>query len=332
MEDLILALDYGGTKHTVAVLPALGRPDAGGWRAHARVYSPPGADAQYDLQATIALAHQLLAGGRPAAVGVSFGGPVDAAAGMVRLSPHVPGWEGIPLAARLAAEFGAPARVDNDANAAALGEHRFGAGRGFDSLCYITISTGVGGGWVLNGVLWRGAGGMAGEIGHTVVDPQGPACLCGKRGCVERLASGPYMAQDARERLAAAGGASAGDRGGLLLTYAGGDPQAITAQTLNQAAEGGDRLAQEVIERGGWALGLGIGNAANLVNPQRFILGGGVSKSGERWWEAVRRAARQTALPEVQVEIVPAALGDDAPLWGAAALAQDCLPEQKGGE
>ena len=119
----------------------------------------------------------------------------------MRLSHHVAGWENIPLKDLLEEEFGVPVSVDNDANVAALGEHRFGAGQGYDSLFYITVSTGVGGGWILNGKPWRGTSGMAGEIGHMVVDPNGPVCLCGKRGCVERLASGPYMAQNVREIL-----------------------------------------------------------------------------------------------------------------------------------
>ena len=314
--ELFLVLDFGGTKHTAAVIVAGERE----WRACRRAFSPPGADAAYDRATMRALAGELLAGERPAAVGVSFGGPVDARTGTVRLSHHVPGWENTPLRAILEAEFGAPASVDNDANVAALGEHRFGAGQGTESLMYITVSTGVGGGWVLNGQPWRGAEGMAGEIGHTVVDPHGPVCLCGKRGCVERLASGPYIAQRAREWLEAQP-----ERGQVLRELAGHDLQAVTAQLVSQAAAQGDGLAWEALEVAAWALGVGIGNAANLVNPQRFILGGGVTKAGERFWEVVRRVARQTALPEVHFEVVPAALGDDAPLWGAVALAEDCL-------
>jgi glucokinase len=280
------------------------------------------------------LARELLAGAQPAAIGVSFGGPVDARTGCVRLSHHVPGWENKPLQEMLEEEFCAPTRVDNDANVAALGEHRFGAAGGYDSLMFITISTGVGGGWVLNGQPWRGVEGMAGEIGHTVVDPNGPVCVCGKRGCVERLASGPYIAQRAREWLAAQP-----DRGHILRRLAvscasslnqanradGSALQAITAQLVSQAAAQGDELAWEALEVAAWALGVGIGNAANLINPQRFVLGGGVTKAGDRFWEVIRRVARETALPAVHFDIVPAALGDDAPLWGAVALAQDRL-------
>jgi len=321
MTGLLLALDFGGTKHTAAVVGLSERQ----WRAHQRAFSPPDADADYDITTMRALAWDLLGGERPAAVGVSFGGPVDATTGTVRLSPHVPGWENVPLRRMLETEFGAPASVDNDANAAALGEHRFGAGRGYDSLLYVTVSTGVGGGWILNGRPWRGAGGMAGEIGHTVVDPAGPVCVCGKRGCVERLAAGPGIAQRAREWLGADS-----DRGRILRALAGQDVETVTAQLVSQAAAQGDELAWEALEVAAQALGAGIGNAANLMNPQRFVLGGGVTKAGERFWAVIRRVAHEIALPGVHFDVVPAALGDDAPLWGAVVLAEECLSPTQG--
>ncbi len=309
---LVVALDFGGTKHAVA-LAARGER---AWRAQRRMPAPPHADGAADQAVVFALARELLGGEHPAAIGVSFGGPVDFTTGTVRLSHHVPGWENVPLQAILEAEFGAPARVDNDANVAALGEHRYGAGQGCDSLLYITISTGVGGGWILNGQPWRGQDGMAGEIGHVTVDPAGPLCLCGKRGCVERMASGPYLAQRARELLEREPG-----RGAVLRALASNDPARVDARLVAQAAAQGDALAQSVLAEAGHALGVGVGNAANLVNPARVVLGGGVTKAGEGWWQAVRAAARATALPEVKFEIMPAGLGDDAPLWGAVALA-----------
>jgi glucokinase len=316
MTSLLLALDFGGTKHSAAIL-ARGERE---WRDLRRASAPLPSSAEGDLTTMRALVHALLNGERPPAIGVSFGGPVDAAAGVVQLSHHVPGWERIPLRDMLQSEFGAKVSIDNDANVAALGEHRFGAGVGCDSLMYITVSTGVGGGLILDGRIWRGADGMAGEIGHTVVDPAGPLCLCGKRGCVERLASGPYIAQDIREQVRAQP-----ERGQVVRAMAHDDLDAITAQMVAEAAARGDALALEALERAGRALGMGIGNAANLLNPQRFILGGGVTKSGPHFWETLRRTARATALPQVQCDIVPALLGDDAPLWGAVALAEDLL-------
>jgi len=312
----ILALDFGGTKHTAGIVES----GATQWSAREQVFSPPNADARYDLDTVLELGRRLLGEAQPVAVGVSFGGPVDAATNTVRLSHHVPGWENLPLGKILEDEFHAPVQIDNDANAAALGEYRFGAGQGFVNLFYITISTGVGGGWILNGHAWRGTDSMAGEIGHTVVDPRGPECLCGKRGCVERLASGRYMAQDARQRLY-----ENVLQESSLRELCNGNLESIDGAMISQAAALGDKLSIELLERSARGLGVGIGNAANLVNPQRFILGGGVTKSGERWWQVVRETARQTALPEVQFEIIPAALGDDAPLWGAVALAADCV-------
>jgi glucokinase len=317
---LILALDFGGTKLAAATVNLGSRQ----WLGYERRLSPPNADANTDLEIMRSLIYSLLQSAKPDAIGVSFGGPVDAGIGMVRLSHHVAGWENIPLRNLLEEEFGVSASVDNDANVAALGEHRFGAGQGFDSLFYVTISTGVGGGWILNGKPWRGASGMAGEIGHMVVDPSGPMCLCGKRGCVERLASGPYMAQDVREVLQnepQRRGGRGEERGEVLRGLVGDDLELVTGKVVSEAALQGDELAREILFRGAWGLGVGIGNVANLMNPQRFVLGGSVTKAGARWWEVVRKTAREVALPEVNFEIVPAMLGDDAPLWGAVALA-----------
>lgn len=316
MTPSILALDFGGTKLAAAVV-RLGERQV---RSHRRVLSPPNASATTDLDIVRGLARELLLGENIAAIGVSFGGPVDAITGTVRLSHHVPGWENVPLADILAAEFDVPVSVDNDANVAAIGEHRFGAGKGFDSLLYITVSTGVGGGWILGDRPWRGTEGMAGEIGHTVVDPTGPICLCGKRGCLERLASGRYIAQQVQEQLQ-----HQPERGKILRSLVEDNLAAITAIEVSQAAAQGDDLAWEALQKAAWALGIAIGNAANLINPQRFVLGGGVTKAGELFWAEIQRVARATALPEVHFDIVPAMLGDEAPLWGAVALAEDTI-------
>lgn len=316
MSQLLLALDFGGTKLSAALMMS-GSP---GWQDMRRTFTTDEVAGEDERRIMWQMARDLLQARSPAAIGVSFGGPVDYHRGLVRLSHHVPGWEEIPLERLLQETFDAPASVDNDANVAALGEQRFGAGRGFQHLLYVTVSTGVGGGWILNGRPWRGAQGLAGEIGHTVVDPRGPRCLCGKRGCVERLASGPYMAQDARQRLQ-----ERPHRGAVLRRLSGGDLQAIDGARLSEAAAAGDVLAQDILDRGAWALGVGIGNAVNLVNPQRVVLGGGVTKAGSRWWRRVRESVAAVILPEFEVQVVPAELGDDAPLWGAVTLAQDLL-------
>jgi glucokinase len=313
---LILALDFGGTKNSAAVVAAGERR----WRELRRQPSPPRPDAVYDWHTTVALGRELLKGQTPTAVGVSFGGPVRASHGQVILSHHVPGWEKFPIVEKLSHEFAAPAVVDNDANVAALAEARFGAGRDAASLLYVTVSTGVGGGWVLDGRIWHGFDEMAGEIGHLMVDPDGPVCVCGRRGCVEILASGQAIARRACERLE-----NEPRRGAILRGMVDDDLTRLTAQVVSQAGHEGDSLALEVMDAAARALGMGIGGAIVLMNPTRVVVGGGVSKSGDHYWDMLRAGAQANSLPEMKLDIVPAALGDDSPLWGAVALAEDLI-------
>ena len=313
---LILALDFGGTKLSAALLDQ-GQSE---WLAQKRALSKAGATAIDDLGLIAELAEHLLAGERPEAIGVSFGGPVNTGKGRVRLSDHVSGWENVPLARWLEERYGAPAAVDNDANVAALGEYCYGAGQGSGSLLYVTVSTGVGGGWILQGRPWRGVDGMAGEIGHTIADLDGPLCYCGQRGCVERLASGPYLADYARDLLEADPQA-----GSSLLALVDHNPGIITAKEVAQAAAAGDDLAWQALERSAWALGIGLGNAVNFINPERIVLGGGVTKAGERYLAKVYEVARSVARPHARLDLVTAQLGDEAPLWGAVTLAETRL-------
>jgi glucokinase len=298
---LVLALDYGGTKHRVAVAEAGARS----WLVEGRAIMPPGADAQADLVIMRGLASRLLGrvGGRLVAVGVSFGGPVDPASGTVRRSHHVPGWEDLPLRERLAAEYGVPVAVANDANAAALGEWSYGAGQGASSLLYVTVSTGIGAGLVWGAEIYGGADGLAGELGHVTARPGGVECTCGRRGCLETEAAGPAIARIMRERMGA----------GPAFTGSASD--------VARLARAGDPIAREVIDYAAATFGAGLAGAINLINPERVILGGGVTEAGERWWSVVRATARAQVLPEIRVEIQPAALGGDSPLWGAVALA-----------
>lgn len=324
MSGSLLVLDYGGTKLSAGLVDRRSRgPQQGdSWLALERVQKPAGADGAYDRRTMVELAERLLAGRTPAAIGVSFGGPVAFERGVVRLSHHVPGWEGVELGTQLSQVFAAPCRIDNDANAGALGEHRYGAGRGVDSLLYVTVSTGVGGGWLLGGEVWRGFEGMAGEFGHVTVDPEGPTCVCGGRGCVESLAAGPRMAAAAAEMLA-----RRPEAGTILREVAGIEP--LSAVHLGAAAARGDDIALTALATGAQALGVALGSTANLVNPRRFVIGGGVVKAGEPFWGVLLRTAREHTMPEVSLDIVKAELGDDAPLWGAVALAEDAIRERE---
>ncbi len=294
-----LAMDFGGTKHAAALMPVDGR----GWLAQRRAAAPPGSDGASDRALMFQLADALLAEhpGDLRAIGISFGGPVDFARGHVVLSHHVPGWEDTPLVEMVRARYGAPVTMDNDANIAAYGEWRYGAGMGCASLLYVTVSTGIGGGWVLEGRPYRGADSLAGEIGHLAVDPAGPPCVCGKRGCVETIGSGTNIARAMNERTGASD---------------------WTAAAVDAAAQAGDATARAVLERAAWALGLGLGYAITLMNPRRVVIGGGVANAGELYWRTVRDTARRYSLPEMNLEIVPAALVNESPLWGAAAYAE----------
>jgi glucokinase len=244
-------------------------------------------------------------------VGVSFGGPVEADGRTVRLSMHVPGWEGMPLAARLEQALGVPAAVANDGDAAALAEHRFGAGRGVRHMLYFTVSTGIGGGVIVDGKLHRGERAWAGEVGHQVLKPDGPPCPCGRNGCLESLASGLSVAREARARLHA-------PRVSRSL-LAGRPVDDITAADVAAAAGQGDALAREVWGAAMEWLGIGVASAANLLNPGRVVIGGGLTRAGDLLFEPVRRVVAYRALDPL-LEVVPAALGDDVGILGGAAL------------
>ncbi|MCL4395225.1 MAG: ROK family protein [Chloroflexi bacterium] len=313
IDPILLALDFGGTKLSAATA----RPGERRWLALERSKSPSIKDARYEYATMLTLAGRVLGGCAPAATGVSFGGPVDAGRGRVILSHHVSGWDDTPLRDRLESELHAPASVDNDANVACLGEYAYGAGQGCSSLLYVTVSTGVGGGWVLDGQVYHGANGMASEIGHTIVDPAGPVCICGRRGCVEVMAGGPAIAREARAQILAQPAS-----GSKLRARVNGELGALTAEIVAHAANAGDPLARAVVDSAARALGFGIGTAITLMNPERVVVGGGVSKSGERYWSELRAAARANTLPQMQVDLAPALLGDDAPLWGAIVLAE----------
>lgn len=255
------------------------------------------------------------ANGEVIAIGMAAPGPVDSRSGVVLFAPNLPGWEHFPLRDWLEQTFGVPAFVGNDANLAALGEYRFGAGRGVDDLVYLTISTGIGGGIVLGGRLFEGGRGLGGEVGHIVVDVDGPPCLCGNRGCLEALASGPAIARAARAAIAAG-------RSSQIRERVGGDLERITAREVSLAAKEGDELAREILRRAGGYIGAAVVSLMYLLNPSLFVIGGSVAKAGELLFEPIRETVA-VRIPEAYrsgVSIRPAALGDDAGLAGTLAL------------
>jgi len=255
-------------------------------------------------------------GQQPAALSVAAPGPLDPRRGVILFAPNLPGWHEVPLRDRLAETFEVPTFLANDANLAALGEHRFGAGRDVDDMVYLTVSTGIGGGMILRGELYEGGQGLGGEIGHTVVEADGPLCACGNRGCLEALAAGPAIADAARSALREG-------ESSILPDRLDGKLEQITARHVAEAAAAGDELAQRLFARAGFYIGVSLVSLMLLLNPECFVIGGSVSKAGDLLFEPIQETVRARA-PEIywrETPILPAALGDDVGLLGALALA-----------
>ena len=312
MADYVVGVDLGGTKILTALVDGQGRVVA----RYREATPQTGPDAVVEsIVGTIrrVLKDADVDAGTVRGIGVGAPGPADPSSGIVFEVPNLPGWHDAPLAAMLTTRLNVKTYVENDANAAAVGERWAGAGRGIDDLIYMTISTGIGGGLIFKGQLYHGVSGTAGEVGHMVIDPSGPRCPCGRTGCLEAFASGTSIARDARAAIASG-------RPTTLSTLA---PQAPTAADVARAAQEGDPLARELFARAAHYVGIGVANLVNLLNPAMVIIGGGVSKAGDLLFAPVRRIVLEEAFkrPAHAVQIVPAALGDDVGAVGAAAVA-----------
>lgn len=248
-------------------------------------------------------------------IAIAAAGAIDSEKGIVTASPNLPGWLDVPLKEIMEKALGLKTFLINDASAAALGERYFGVGRGIDNLIYITASTGIGGGIIIDGKLYLGVSGSAGEIGHMTIDVNGPRCNCGNIGCLEVLASGKAVAREA-QRLIARGSKT------IMLELAEGEPQNISAQTVSTAAQKGDTLALAIIFKAATYLGVGIVNLVNIFNPEMIIVGGGMAQMGKMLLAPARQVVAERAfqLPAQRVRIVPNQLGENAGVLGAAAF------------
>ncbi|HEY42278.1 MAG TPA: ROK family protein [Dehalococcoidia bacterium] len=248
-------------------------------------------------------------------ISIATAGVIDTDNGIITSSPNLPGWIDIPLRDTVETAYKTSTFLLNDANAAALGEHRFGAGKGSANLFYITVSTGIGGGVIIDNKLYSGTSGGAGEIGHMTIDVNGPACKCGSNGCLETLASGTAVAREAITRI------RNGEKSSLAENR--DSIENITAKDVGQAAREGDPLALAVISRAAFYLGVGLANLVNLLNPEIIIVGGGLSKLGNLLLEPAREVVQERAfrLPAQAARIVLSRLGDDAGILGAAVFA-----------
>ncbi|BBE73517.1 ROK family protein [Oharaeibacter diazotrophicus] len=303
-----VGIDLGGTELRAALVAEDGRLLA---RRSTRTDAAGGPEAVL-AQMTGLVADLDLAGARPVAVGVGAPGPLDAEAGVVTGPPTLAGWHGFPLRERLAAALGLSVAIDNDGHAAALGEWRFGAAIGRRHFVYVTVSTGIGGGVVCDGRLLRGRGGLAGHVGHMIVTDDDVVCSCGNRGCWEAVASGTAFGRQARR-------AAAADPAGRIAALAGTAP--ADARHVGTAAREGDPAALALVAEEARRLGAGIVGLIHLYSPEVVVIGGGLSALFDLFAPVIADAVATRAMPAFRdVAVVPAALGPDAGLVGAAAL------------
>ena len=250
-------------------------------------------------------------------IGFDFPGQVDYKTGVVKLAPNIPGWINVPIAQMIEEEFNIPTRIDNDVRCAALGELKFGAGKGCENFVCITVGTGIGSGLVINGQLVRGAANAAGEIGHIKLQMNGgPICGCGDTGCLEAFASGPSIVAMAQEYLK-------GGKSTKFREMAGADGE-ITPYIVAKAAEAGDPVAKRIFELVGTYIGMGLVSVINLLNPEKVIIGGGVAAAGDLLLDPIRKTIKERAMVVAgnSVEIVPAELGNSAGVIGASMLVE----------
>jgi glucokinase len=250
-------------------------------------------------------------------IGIASPGPLDPFRGIILKTPNLPGWDGIPLADEISNRVRCPVVINNDANLAALGEWKHGAGRGLNDLIYLTISTGIGGGVISQGQMLLGARGLAGELGHMRVVQDGPLCGCGQRGHLEAIASGTSIARIVRDRI------KAGETS--ILEEMIENLEDLNTVDIGKAAEKGDPLAISAVENAGKAIGSHIASLVHAFNPDRIIIGGGVSQLGDLLFTPIRKTLAEEIIHPAYIQdlkVVPAELGDDAGLIGAMVLAR----------
>ena len=313
----VLAVDLGGTKIIAAIISDKGQVMA---REYYLTLAEEGPQSVID-RILSAIDHILgsvnLDLSKLHSISLAAAGTIDLDKGLVTLSPNLPGWCNIPLRDIVKEKHRVDTFLINDASAAALGEHHFGAGRGVNNLVLLTLGTGIGGGIIINGELYSGPCGSAGEIGHTTIDVNGPRCGCGNVGCLEMLASGTAIAQEAVRRI------SQGERSSLTKIL-NGKVGNITAEEVSLAAQNGDSLALEVISQAATYLGVAMVNLVNIFNPEMIIIGGGMAQMGDLLLNTARQVVKERAFPlsAQAVRIVTAQLGDNAGVLGAAVFAR----------
>jgi glucokinase len=313
---LTLGIDLGGSKILTAVVNTRGE-----MLSSDESVTPATKGRKTVIQSILDSAHRALKQANITileicAIGVGAAGISNPETGILFTSPNLPGLRNIPLRDILEERLGKKTFLINDANAAALGELYFGAARGAHNFIYITLSTGIGGGVVIDGKIYTGTIGAAGEVGHMTIDDNGPICNCGNRGCWETLASGTALAREARDRIKDGVKTS-------ILEYAEGDVEKVTAKAIHSAAEQGDSLAKELIARTGYYVGVGLANLINIFNPELIVIGGGLSNIGDMLLKPALKTAEARTYKEAfqAVRFASPMLGQNSGVLGAAAFA-----------
>ena len=307
-------MDVGGTKVAAGLVDANGEISS-----HMRVPMVSNLSAQEGLSAVLAAIAKVLANGTEhvSGIGICAPGPLDPTTGVILNPPNVPCWRNFSLAEAVQKVYSVPVRVDNDANAAALAETRWGAARGYRNVFYATIGTGIGTGIIFDGHIFHGRTGAAGEGGHVSIDYRGPLCGCGKPGCIEVLASGTAIAKRARERIAAGCKSS-------ILELAAKNLDAVTGEVVGKAFAAGDPLATEILTETAEMIALWLGNMIDLLDPDIIVIGGGAAALFSPFFDYLRQRIPQlTVNPHAnEVPIVSSRYGTDSGIAGGAALCE----------
>ena len=320
-DDYIVGVDMGGTKILAAVINGKGEIVQ-----QAKTATKPKKGSDEVIKRIVRCIRQAIDGAelklsQIRAIGIGSPGPLDPETGVIIFAPNL-GWSNVPLKAKLEANLNIPTFVDNDVNVGTLGEYAFGAGRGVTNLVGIFVGTGIGGGIILDGKLYHGVNKTAGEVGHMIVEANGPQCGCGNSGCLEAVASRTAITRDLQKAI------QKKEKKSKLTKLNGGKLDQIRSQAIAKAVKRGDKPTIKVMQRAGKYLGISVASIVHFLNPERVVLGGGVIEAmGDSLLDPIRQAAAKYALPTTMdgVQIVEATLGDNAGVIGASVLARQRL-------
>lgn len=311
----IIGVDIGGTNTRASVVDRDGGILSEGHRPTRAMDGPDESIPQIIAAIREAIENAGVTPDDVCGAGMGVPGRHKSGEGVVLWSPNFKDWGGLQLLEPIVEALGFPVFMGNDVNVAALGEFRFGAGRDINSMVMMTLGTGIGGGIVLDGKLWKGANEGAGEIGHQIVNPNGRLCGCGLYGDLESEASLGGILERARRKIQLG-------RKTMLVDRVEGDLSALDPEVIGEAAFEGDEVALEVMQETGFYVGIGIANAINFLNPEMVVVGGGISRAGFVLWDPIMRTVRANALAEALdvCQVVPSECGDDAGILGGVTL------------